>query len=106
MDHLRALAQLKDLNLSRTQITDAGLERLGAFKQLRYLDLTETAISDVGVECLKGLTELETVLLQDTKVTAAGEKRLLKALPKCRDAQTEGNEKTEGEPALNRRGCP
>ncbi len=59
-EKVKGLTNLKDLRLSRTQVTDAGLVHL------------------------KGLTKLEWLHLDGTKVTDAGVQKLQKALPGCK----------------------
>ena len=44
--HLRGLNKLQSLNLSLTQVTDAGLLHLQGMTQLEVLDLTGTQVTD------------------------------------------------------------
>jgi mono/diheme cytochrome c family protein/YHS domain-containing protein len=60
------------LNLARTSVGDAGLQRLAGFAQLRRLNIANTAVGDAGVSQLKGLDRLEVVNLYGSKVTDAG----------------------------------
>lgn len=60
------------LNLSRTAVTDAGLERLTGLPELRRLHLAGTAIGDAGVRHLRGLGKLEYLNLYGSKVGDAG----------------------------------
>ncbi|MDW7996019.1 MAG: hypothetical protein RMI91_15335 [Gemmatales bacterium] len=60
------LAQLPDpgtpfgLDLSKMQITDAGLKELATLKNLTVLDLTNTQISDAGLkELTQGANSIE-----------------------------------------------
>ena len=48
---------------------------------LKWLDLSNTEITDAGLEQLKGLKKLEKLDLSNTKVTNAGVKDLQKTLP-------------------------
>ena len=52
MVQLKGLAQV-NLDLQRTEITDAGLEHLNGLKQLRFLNLTDTHVTDAGVAKLQ-----------------------------------------------------
>ena len=52
--------------------TDTLLESLKALKQLRKLQLAQTNVTDVGLAHIKGLTGLEELDLRDTKITDAG----------------------------------
>jgi hypothetical protein len=63
---------LQHLELSGTQVRDAGLAHLKGLTNLRVLSLTETQVSDGGLAHLKGLTNLERLMLADTKVSDAG----------------------------------
>ena len=55
------LKQLQSLNLTFTQVTDAGLKDLAKLKQLQRLDLTFTQVTDAGVaELQKALPKLST----------------------------------------------
>ena len=93
------------LNLSRSQITDAGLSNLPKFKELRrlyldntkvtdkalasiaklpnleYLNLYGTEISDAGVDQLKSLKNLKKLYLWKTKVTKEKADELKAAMP-------------------------
>ncbi len=51
--------------------------------QLRSLDFSSTEITDAGLQYLDGLTKLERLDLRNTKVTDEGVKKLQQALPKC-----------------------
>jgi len=66
------LTELKKLDLSKTQITDAGLVHLQGLTSLTQLSLDGTAISDAGLVHLKGLTSLTLLGLKETKITDAG----------------------------------
>lgn len=83
LEHLKALTQLRELYLMRTQITDAGLEYLKELSQIQVLRLDDTNITDAGLEYLKGLTRLRQLNLGGTKVTDAGVERLQHSLPNC-----------------------
>ena len=71
--HLKGLTQLQSLNLSDTQVTDAGLERLKGLIRLRDLNLRETRVTGTGLErSRKGLAQLQLLSLGGTQVTDAG----------------------------------
>jgi hypothetical protein len=70
------------LDLSHTQVSDAGLGHLKALKQLRCLDLDGTRITDAGLQHLNGLSQLQT-LIPGALVTDEGVKKLQQELPNC-----------------------
>lgn len=69
-------AQLADVNLGRTKVTDAGLATLAAATNLQRLRLENTAVTDAGLDHLKGLEKLEYLNLFKTEVTDAGLEKL------------------------------
>ncbi|MBC7856004.1 MAG: hypothetical protein IAF94_21455 [Pirellulaceae bacterium] len=78
---LPALANLKELSVNNTNLTDAGLERISWLPNLESLDLSHTQVSDAGLVHLKRLANLKDLTLENTKITNAGVKELRKALP-------------------------
>ena len=65
-------AQTLWLNLSKTQITDAGIANLTKFKELRRLYLNNTKISDKALATISKLSNLEFLNLYGTEVSDAG----------------------------------
>ena len=51
--HLKGLTKLSVLDLSGTQVTDAGLAHLKGLTKLSVLDLRGTQVTDAGVKELK-----------------------------------------------------
>ena len=76
--HFQDSKGLRDLDLSRTQATDASL---AYFKALRSLTLIESRIGDAGFSHLKGCTTLVHINLNRSPVSNAG----LANLKDCRD---------------------
>lgn len=64
------------LNLSRTAVSDQGLEVVGQLPHLRRLHLANTAVTDAGLAHLASLGELEFLNLYGTATTDAGLKHL------------------------------
>lgn len=58
-----------DLNLSRTQISDASLEFIAALPKLRRLNLSSTQITENGLVSLENHSELAELVLTQTKLT-------------------------------------
>jgi Leucine Rich repeat len=100
---LNGLAGLKNLNLDRSPVTDAGLASIGTlpgletlslsrtqitndgvktivqdYPGLTFLRLDETVISDDGIDVLPGLTKLEELSLYRVHITDRGCKSLAK----------------------------
>jgi len=78
------LQQLTILILNDTKITDAGLTEVAKLQQLTYLNLDNTKITDAGLKEVAKLQQLTFLGLNDTQVTDAGVAELQKALPNCR----------------------
>ncbi len=94
------VAELRQLSLGRTTVSDRGLGTLAAARQLEWLDLSftpatdegvaafrqcgrlrqlyleQTAVTDAALEWIGKLRELEELDLSGTKITDAGLKRL------------------------------
>lgn len=65
-------AEVIELDLSGTGITDASAKVLAGFTRLRTLRAAFTAIGDPTLAALVALPELEALTLTETRVTAAG----------------------------------
>ncbi len=64
------------LDLSETEVTDAGLKELAGLKSLQTLNLSYTLVTDAGLKELAGLKSLQALNLGNTQVTDAGLKEL------------------------------
>ena len=75
-EQLRDLASVGEnlvlLDLSRTNVTDAGLAALTKMPGLRRLQLQETHVTDAGLLSIKLLPRLEVLNLYDTHITDGG----------------------------------
>ena len=76
MQELAPLKGLKKLVLGSAKVTDAGLKKLAALKGLQTLDLTGTKVTDEGLKELAPLKGLEELVLNNTQVTGAGLREL------------------------------
>jgi hypothetical protein len=72
LEHVKALTQLRNLDLSGTQVTDAGLEHLKSLTQMDGLSLDDTHVTGGGLAYLGGLSKLQRLYLDGTDVTDAG----------------------------------
>jgi len=68
---INTLTQLYELDLSKSQITDAGLFHLKGLAHLEILKLHKTQVSDAGMVHLTELPALQILYLVDTNVTQA-----------------------------------
>ena len=73
---LTTLKNLATLHLGSTKVTDAGVKELANQKNLTALVLSYTQVTDAGVKELTTLKNLATLYLGSTKVTDAGLKEL------------------------------
>ena len=76
LNHLAGQTSLQELFLGGTKITDKGLSTIGGLKALRTLNLSKTAIGDEGLKQLAALKDLRILNLASTKATDAGLKEL------------------------------
>ncbi len=68
----KSLAQLEELDLRGTKITDADLALIAQLTGLRSLSLRGTLVTDFGIWQLGALTSLEDLSLRSTQITSAG----------------------------------
>jgi internalin A len=69
---LRQVPGLLELNLTRTNISDAGLFHVSKLSKLKILLLGGTDITDEGAQMLESLVELEQLNLTNTGITDSG----------------------------------
>ena len=77
------LEKVTRLDLSGTQITDAGLKEVAKLQKLEWLYLGGPQINDQSLKEVAKLHNLEQLSLHGTNVTEAGVAELKKALPNC-----------------------
>lgn len=70
--HLSGLSNLRILNVEATAVGDMGLLHIQGLESLRVLRLGGTAVSDIGLSYLAGLTNLSVLRLGKTRVHDAG----------------------------------
>ena len=76
------MANLSELRLDRTKVTDAGLARLKPLGRLSTLGLSWTRVSDSGLVDLRGVKNLSLVDLSHTRVSEAGVQSLSRLMPR------------------------
>jgi hypothetical protein len=72
LQHLQKLNWLYHLDLSNTQVTDAGFEHLQKLNQPYSLDLSDTQVTDAGIATLDASWQLGSLDLSGTQVTGRG----------------------------------
>src|SRR4029077_19745918 len=78
---IKKLEHITELNLSKTNVTDAEMERLNEPERGRFflkLNLSSTAVTNAGLEKLSDLNLLMELNLIGTKVTPAAVERFKK----------------------------
>lgn len=75
---------LRKLRLDQTKIGSSGVASLLALGNLETLNLFGTAVDDTAIDHLAQLKALKAVYLGETKVTPDGLKKLQAALPDCK----------------------
>jgi hypothetical protein len=78
-----ALLNLRELDLSATNIDDDCLRTLARLSNLEELHLAETQVTDRGILELQSLSKLKVLDVVDTEVTEGGAKSLKQRLPHC-----------------------
>jgi Leucine-rich repeat (LRR) protein len=81
---LKALPDLRVLNLACPTLTNYFVADVAGLKQLRQLSLAGCNVSDEGLTRLHGLAAVRELDVSGTKVSAEGVAALQKALPDCR----------------------
>jgi hypothetical protein len=77
------LPQINQLNLGRTTIGDATMEKLSGRVHLEALFLTRAHVTDLGLKSLANCKNLHQLDIQQTKVSEEGVRELSAALPRC-----------------------
>ena len=66
------MKNLRELNLTGTQIVGSGFDQLNRLSKLHWLVLNNTQVSDVGLSPIQALPTIQHLWLRSTKVTDAG----------------------------------
>ncbi|MEO2032552.1 MAG: TIGR03067 domain-containing protein, partial [Planctomycetaceae bacterium] len=71
-------------NVTKSKITDKGVQSLKSLTELRFLSLSNSNVTDKGLQSLNGLTSLKMLWLGGTQITDAGLAEIKAALPECK----------------------
>lgn len=80
LDTVAKMNHLTELRLDRTSITDAGLAKLAQLPALQSLNLVSTGISDEGLKTIASIKSLRNVYLWQSKVTPTAAKTFAEQL--------------------------
>jgi Leucine-rich repeat (LRR) protein len=83
LEYIGTCENLECLELTGTDLTDAGLRSLGGLKSLKKLSLDNDNVSDDGLRELAGCHGLSRLSLECTHVTKEGVELLKDQLPQC-----------------------
>jgi hypothetical protein len=84
LKHIERHSRIESVALSRTSITDAGMESLATLPNLTVLDLADTKITNSGLKPLLRLKKLDELSLIGTKVDDEGVRLLAENVPSLR----------------------
>jgi len=100
---------LTRLRLDNTGVTSAGVQNLGSLESLEHLNLFNTRLDDDAVPALSGMQSLQALYLYDSGISREGAERIREALPEARvnigieEPGEEAGEGEEGEPVAGLR---
>lgn len=103
--HVPPGADVDELSLRGTSVTDEGLAALSLLPGLRRLDLADTGVTDAGLAHVADLRALERLDLSGTRVTGEGLARL-KALVSLEELRLAGTAVTDDAVAKLRESLP
>ncbi len=88
LKHLSGLTNLEYLAIgsveNKSAITDEGLAHLAGLSKLNNLKIITSQVTDAGLEHIKKLSNLQSLELVKTRITEAGIASLKEALPNCK----------------------
>ena len=84
LKHIGKLGRLTHLNLNRTEIGDKGIEALADLQSLEWLNLYGTKVTDACMPIIAKYRDLKSIYLWNTAVTSNGVSTLRKALPNAK----------------------
>lgn len=72
-----SLVQIRELEVCGTSVTDAGISALGPLADLEHLDLSGNRIGDEAMNVVSGLSTISSLELTETEVTELGIAKLV-----------------------------
>ena len=81
LDALKGLPNIRQVQLSGTEVADSDLEKLLALRMLTGIGLNDTGISDAGVLTLAPLKYLQVVEHEGTSISEKAVSQVVKSLP-------------------------
>jgi hypothetical protein len=84
VEYFSDLSGIRQVDLRRTRITDAGMKVMTTLPDLVSLDVSATRLTDAAIEYLGDLNRLQWLDLRETQITEDGVKKLRDCLPQCR----------------------
>jgi hypothetical protein len=81
LNKIKGFGNLTWLSLRNTLAGDRGIEAISKLQHLKYLNLVGTAVTDRSVRTLSSMKGLEEIYLLNSKVTEKGVENLRNALP-------------------------
>jgi uncharacterized protein YjbI with pentapeptide repeats len=86
--------KLDSLKLSDTDLTDAGIQKLSSLQRLRSLNLSNTRITDKAFESFKEIKGLDDIVVRNTSIANAA-LTYARAIPKLRRLDVTGTKVTK-----------
>lgn len=83
-EHIKELANLRELYLGPNEFTESGLEQLSQLSKLEKLWLHNAKVTDAGLEHLQKLANLQLLRFKQDDVSDEALERFKNALPNCK----------------------
>jgi hypothetical protein len=84
IDAFNSIPTLRELVLTGTRVTGAGLVHVAKVRNLVSPDVSMTKVTDAGLARLKGMPKLRDLMIFETQVTRRGVAELRKSVPQLR----------------------
>ncbi len=83
LELLDSMSSLKNLDLSRTQVTASGLDQLSRLRQLEFLSLNGMTLTDADMAVVSKLRQLKSISMVDAKISEESLKAFAQNNPEC-----------------------